>query len=58
MNLDKKFVSCDDHGVDEFPDIPMKKDTTMLLIIDYQNECCDLNSKEAKAFKEAGDWDC
>ena len=57
MKLDKKFVSFYYDGVDEFPDIPLKKDTTMLLIIDYQNEFCDPDSGEAKAFKEAGDWD-
>lgn len=57
VKLDRNFVSIYYDHVDEFPDLDINLDKTILLIIDFQNEFCKLDMGEAKEFKDAGLWD-
>ncbi len=57
MKVNPKYLSFYYQGMEEVPDITLDPKKTALLIIDLQNEFCREDMGEAKAFKDAGDWD-
>ncbi len=57
MKLDRKFLSFYYDDVEDFPELIINKEKTMLLIIDLQNEFCLENFGEALEFKIQGTWE-
>lgn len=57
MKVNPKYLSFYYADMKEVPDIKLDPKKTALLMVDLQNEFCRLDMGEAKAFKDAGDFD-
>lgn len=57
MKLNREFLSFYYDHTEDFPDLKIDLDKTMLLLVDFQNEFCLEDFGEALGFKENGHWD-
>ena len=57
MKLDRRFLSFYYEGIEDLPDIELDRSKTALLLVDLQKHFLDKEGEDARAFKEAGEWE-